>query len=379
MSTVAEGGRDGLVKRFSGESQDAQRDYRRWKRWARAYLTVQKAKGVPEEALGSLLYTLLDGTALRAFDAVSMDDIEVSGGQQVIFDTLDERFPEEASHDRIGEVLDNVFDLRVERGEATAVFTGKVRSAFHAAEAEGIKFPDVAKGYRLMRFARLGPEKRAIVLAASRQSYAESDVAAALRTTYPEGLYSGKTTSLVAPVEDEELYAHEDLYFPAEEDVLAVDDVEQNDQDTEPIEEQDAIDVLMTWKQTRSQISKEKMARGFGGGAADLKKMEARVRCFKCKKVGHFSSQGKGGQSSSGQTSSTRVSFVNMVKPCGRDVDEEIILLMKSWDNRPRDFWRVDGDMVIRACGAQDSHVLRQVDRLPGGWCGFDCMTTARQ
>ena len=36
---------------------------------------------VPEEALGSLLYTLLDGVALRAFDAISMDDIEAAGGQ----------------------------------------------------------------------------------------------------------------------------------------------------------------------------------------------------------------------------------------------------------------------------------------------------------
>eukprot|EP00435_Cladocopium_sp_Y103_P051560 s1160_g16.t1 len=367
MSTMAEGSKDGLVKRFSGESQEAQRDYRRWKRWARAYLNVQKARGVPEEALGSLLFTLLDGTALRAFDAVSMDDIEVTGGQQVIFDTLDERFPEEASHDRIGEVLDNVFDLKVERGEATAVFTGKVRTAFSAAEAEGVKFPDVAKGYLLMRFARLGPEKRAIVLAASRQSYAEADVAAALRTTYPEGLYAGKTSSLVAPVvENDEVYDPAELYTQPEDEVLAMNEVEQNDQELDPIEEQDAIDVLMTWKQTRSQINKEKIARGFGGGAADLKRMEARVRYFKCKKVGHFSrncpsrkGQGKGGQTpSTTSTSSTRVSYVNMVKDCSDDVEEEVILLMQSWSNRPRDYWRVDGDMVIREHVVPRSHMF---------------------
>ena len=89
---------------------------------------------------------MLDGTALRAFDAVAMDDIEVSGGQQVIFDTLDGHFPEEASHDRIGEVLDNVFDLKVELGEATAVFTGKVRAAFSAAEAGGVA--DIAAALR---------------------------------------------------------------------------------------------------------------------------------------------------------------------------------------------------------------------------------------
>eukprot|EP00435_Cladocopium_sp_Y103_P008507 s2377_g2.t1 len=211
--------KEGYVRRFSGESQDAQREYRRWKRWSRAYLTVQKARGVPEDALGSLLYTLLEGTALRAFDAIPMEQIETAGGQQVVYDVLDDRFPEEASHDRIGEVLDNIFDLKVERGETTAVFTGKVKSAFSAAEAEGVKFPDVAKGYLLMRFARLGPDKRAIVLAAARQSYSEADVASALRTTYPEGLFSGKTTSLVAPVEDEELYDPADDEAPADDGV----------------------------------------------------------------------------------------------------------------------------------------------------------------
>eukprot|EP00435_Cladocopium_sp_Y103_P050503 s1907_g15.t1 len=351
MAGTTESGRVD-IKRFNGESQDAQREYRRWKRWSRAYLTVQKARGVPEEALGSVLYTLLDGAALRAFDSIPMDSIETAGGQQVIYEVLDNRFPEEASHDRIGEVLDNIFDLRVERGETTAVFTGKVKSAFHAAEAEGIKFPDVARGYLLMRFAKLGPEKRAIVLAAARQSYAEHDIASALRTTYPEGLYAGKSASLVAPVEEDETYVPGDEHIPEDEEVFAIHEATENDE--EPLEEQDAIDILMTWKQTRNQINKEKISRGFGGGTADLRKLEARVRCFKCKKVGHFSrncpsrkGQGKGPAAASSATS-TRVSYVNMVKPEEMDVNEEVVLLMQSWANRPRDYWRIDGDKVIR-------------------------------
>lgn len=89
-----------------------------------------------------------------------MDEIETAGSQQVIYEVLDNRFPEEASHDRSEEVLDNIFDLQVERGETTAVFTGKAKSAFSAAEAEGVKFPDVAKGYFLMRSAKLSAEER---------------------------------------------------------------------------------------------------------------------------------------------------------------------------------------------------------------------------
>eukprot|EP00435_Cladocopium_sp_Y103_P008989 s4010_g2.t1 len=211
-------------------------------------------------ALGSLLFTLLDGAALRAFDSVSMDDIEADGGHQIIYEVLDGRFPEEAVHDRLGEVMDGIFDLRVERGESTSVFTGKARSAFAAAEArsafaaaevEGVKFPDVARGYLLMRFARLSAEKRAIVLAASRQSYSEADVASALRTTFPEGLYTGKVTSMVAPVEMDEPFFPEDEQVPEDDEVFATEGVNLDDLGDDPIEEQDAVDILMTWKQTR--------------------------------------------------------------------------------------------------------------------------------
>ena len=118
---MSEGAKESLVKRFSGDGADPQKEYKRWKRWSRAYLTVQRAKGTPEVAMGSLLFTLLDGAALRAFDATNMDDLEVEGGQDVVYQVLDDRYPEESSHDRLGEILDAIFDLKVERGESTAV------------------------------------------------------------------------------------------------------------------------------------------------------------------------------------------------------------------------------------------------------------------
>ena len=146
---------DSLVKRFAGEGSNPPRDYKQWKRWARAYLKVQASRGMKEDAFGSVLYTLLDGAALRAFDAVDMNDIEQDGGQDVVFQVLDERYPEEASHDRLGEVLDAIFDLRIEKNETTATFTGKVKSAFSAAEAEGIRFPSVARGYMVLTFRQV--------------------------------------------------------------------------------------------------------------------------------------------------------------------------------------------------------------------------------
>ena len=284
------------IKRFSGDVDQPAKEYLRWKRWSRAFLVVQKAKGTPEEAYGSLLYTLLDGSALRAFDEVNMDDLEQAGGEQGIYSVLDGRFPEDEAHDKVGEVLDRVFDLKVQKGENTASFTGRAREIFSRSEGEGIPFPSIAKGYMLLRAAKLPSERKAVVLAASRRSYDDVDVPAALRTTYPDNLSAISqrvhlAESSAAAHEDEEV---ETLLADAESDELtkevseclaAMNQVEEGD---EPIEEADAIHVLATWKQTREKIGQAKLQRGFGPPKPNLHRIQKRVRCFRCKKIGHF-------------------------------------------------------------------------------------------
>ena len=49
----------------------------------------------------------------------------------------------------------------------------------------------------------------------------------------------------------------------------------------EPIQENEAIDNLVMYKDTRRNISKEKLSRGFGPPRQDLATLEKRVRCFK--------------------------------------------------------------------------------------------------
>lgn len=229
---MGDAGKESLVKRFSGDGADPQKEYKRWKRWSRAYLTVQRAKGTPETALGSLLFTLLDGSALRAFDATNMDDLEVDGGQDVVYQVLDDRYPEESTHDRLGEILDAIFDLKVERGESTAVYTGKARAAFSAAEAEGVKFPETARGYLVLRFAKLSPEKKAIVLAAARGSYNENDIAAALRTTFPDHLYASRQVNSNVNVAEGD-YFPEETFSDEEQQVLVAEEGDQGDLDDE--------------------------------------------------------------------------------------------------------------------------------------------------
>ena len=86
------------------------------------------------------------------------------------------------------------------RGERTAAYTGRCRELFEKAAREGIELPDVARGYLMLRGARLGPERKAVVLAAAGQSYTERNVARALRSTFPINL--GVTKEFVHVMDD---------------------------------------------------------------------------------------------------------------------------------------------------------------------------------
>lgn len=61
---ASDGKKEGLTKRFDGEGTNPSKDYdyERSRRWCRAYLTMQKVKGVSLEAHGSLVFALPDGT-----------------------------------------------------------------------------------------------------------------------------------------------------------------------------------------------------------------------------------------------------------------------------------------------------------------------------
>lgn len=235
----------------------------------RAYLGKERLKGTPPEAFGDLVYTLLDGKAADALDRLDVEEWEVEGGEALIFDILDARFPGKAAQDKIGEVLDEVFSLKPYKGENMSPYTGRCNEAFDKAEREGIPLPSLARGYIMLRGCRLTPERKAIVLAASRRrrSYEENEVATALRTTFPVLPTDGRGPAYVHAVEGE--------------------------QDDPLPEEQDAMQVLLTWRETRDRISKEKLSRGFARtpqpNKPDLEKLRRRTRCYTCKGIGHFS------------------------------------------------------------------------------------------
>ena len=126
----------------------------------RPHVTLLEAKGTPKEAHGSALFCLLDGPAELALEGLDIEELCVVKGADRLFSCLDERFPDLETHDKLGESLDNVFRLRVDKGERTAANTGRCRELFEKAAREGIELPDVARGNLMLRGARLGPERK---------------------------------------------------------------------------------------------------------------------------------------------------------------------------------------------------------------------------
>ena len=129
--------------------------------------------------------------------------------------------------------------------------------------------PDVARGYLMLRGARLGPERNAIVLAAVRQSYTERNVAQALRSTFPINLCV--TKELVHVMDD----CDEPLMPPEEQSTSEVDSGEidalitnfetlsNTTEESCPIDEEEAVRTLVTWKESLQTLNVVKRDRNF--------------------------------------------------------------------------------------------------------------------
>ena len=228
---------------------------------------------------------------------MNIEELCVVNGADRLFTCLDERFPDLETHDKIGESLDDVFRLKVDKGERTAAYTGRCREIFEKAAREGIELPDVARGYLMLRGARLGPERKAIVLAAARQSYTERNVAQALRSTFPVNL--GVTKEFVHVMDD----CDEPLMPLEEQSTSEVDSGEidalitnfetlsNTTEESCPIDEEEAVRTLVTWKESRQNLNVVKRDRNFSQNsnsqtpAPDIEQIRRRTRCFRCRRI----------------------------------------------------------------------------------------------
>ena len=203
----------------------------------------------------------MDGPAELALEGLNIEELCVVNGADRLFSCLDEGFPDLETHDKIGESLDDVVSLKVDKVERTVAYTGRCRELFDKAAREGIELPDVARGYLMLRGARLGPERKAIVLAAAGQSYKERNVAQALRSTFPINL--GVTKKFVHVMDD----CDEPLMLLDEQSTSEVDSGEidalitnfetlsNTTEESCPIDEEEAVRTLVSWKESRQNLN----------------------------------------------------------------------------------------------------------------------------
>lgn len=145
MSAYPSEASTGSVRTFSGETEDGL-EYKRWKTWVQNKLmTLHK---LPEAARGAYVYTLLSGKALDAVEHLDPADYQKAGGDALIWKTLDSRFPQKEKVDELGEILGEVFGLRVKEGESMKVWSARSQEVFDRCQRKtGVKFPEQARGW----------------------------------------------------------------------------------------------------------------------------------------------------------------------------------------------------------------------------------------
>ena len=159
MSTGSDGA--GGIRYFSGEAED-HREYRRWKLWLlNKFQTLDK---LPKEARGSYLFTCLTGKALETVEHLEPTEYQKEGGETVLLSLLDNRFPQRDETDELAEVLNEVFSLRARDGESLRNWISRATELFDRCERKsGVKFPEEARGFMLLKWSGLNEEQQAVV------------------------------------------------------------------------------------------------------------------------------------------------------------------------------------------------------------------------
>ena len=283
---------------FSGETEDYL-EYKRWKLWISNKLrTMDK---LTKENYGSYIFTCLSGKALESVEHLDPETYQKEGGDRVLLDILDHRFPEKEQTDEMAEILSQIFTLRAKEGESLRQWISRSTELFNKCERKtGVKFPPEAQGWMVLRWSGLSEEQQAVVKGRSLGVMKLDIISKSMRSVYPD--FTVKRRQGVAAVVEEDSVAP-DLSID-EGEVQGFDDVElfltdfvQDDPDNqEHYEEGEIAEVLATtWREKRAELNKLQRQRKFSevkdvkrAFRVEIEEMKKKTKCNRCGRVGHW-------------------------------------------------------------------------------------------
>ena len=161
------------------------RDLKRWKTCCLS--TMITVTSLTKEARGPLVFSMLDGDALTAVKHLEFAEFAVDGGETLIFNILEARYPDKDPSDRAGRALFDVFEVSARAGERLSEWSARADSVFHSCQRDaGIAFLDIVKGYLCLHRCGLSDDQHAVVLGRTGVKYEIVAIAPALRSCFPE-------------------------------------------------------------------------------------------------------------------------------------------------------------------------------------------------
>lgn len=138
---------------------------------------------MPDNARGACVYTLLSGKALECVEHLEPSSYQKAGGEKVLFDLLDQRFPQRDQSDEMSEVLTEVFQLKAQEGESLKAWVSRATELFYRVQRKvNVSFPEEARGWLILHRAGLTEEQKAVVLSRSLGVLKREEIGKAMRS-----------------------------------------------------------------------------------------------------------------------------------------------------------------------------------------------------